>query len=418
MRQFRSISSSICLVPLLLAACASVPQAPAVHPHVIAVPNELPVDTSPTTEPASAPVAVKPPPTPVPPPVNSYTNPQAGRATLDRLLPRGIPARNAWFTNIFAAFTQLKIPYSPQYFCAVLAVAEQESGYSPDPVVPNLSAIVWKQIDEHRRKYMIPSFVVDAAMMKRSPDGRTFKQRVDALRTKREMNQLYEDMARTLPFGQQLALEKNPIRDGGPMQVSVAFARTQIRAWPYPYSYNDLRDEVFSLRGSIYFGTAILLQYAAPYDRMVYRFADYNAGRYSSRNAAFQSAVSRISGRKLALDGDLMLYSNKMDRVFSGAASDTQRILTAMAGQLQMSPADIARDLKQEKLSTFERTALFQKVFAMADRQAGRRVPREAIPQIELVSPKFTHRLSTEWFARRVDGRYHACLARGGFRGD
>jgi hypothetical protein len=416
---------SIRFVPILaasalLAACASAPQAPAVHPQVIAVPNDFQSEPTASAPPASAPAAVKPvaPAQPAPIAYTNYTNPQAGRALLDRLLPKGIPARKAWFDNVFASFTQLRIPYSPQYFCAVLAVAEQESSYNPDPVVPNLSAIVWKQIDDHRRKYMIPSFVIDAAMMKRSPDGRTYKERVNALRTKREMNKLYEDMARELPYGQDMALQKNPIRDGGPMQVSVAFAQTQIRAWPYPYSYSDLRDEVFSLRGSVYFGTAILLQYAAPYDKMIYRFADYNAGRYSSRNAAFQAAVARISGQKLALDGDLMLYSNKMDRIFSGATSDTQRALSTMTGRLQMSPAEIVRDLKQEKLSTFEQTPLFQRVFAMADRQAGHRVPREQIPQIVLVSPKFTHKLSTEWFANKVNGHYRACLARGGFSGD
>lgn len=401
----------------VLAGCASAPNdasGPTVAPVVIARPGETPEPV------ASAPVAATPAPAkpaarPAPPPVNPYTDARAGRALLERLLPRGIPARKAWSDNIFASFTQLKIPYSPQYFCAVLAVAEQESGFNPDPVVPNLSNIVWKQIEERRKKYMIPSIVVDAAMLKTSPDGRSYKERVNALRTKRQMNQLYGDMIRELPYGQQMLADKNPIRDGGPMQVSVAFAHTQVRAWPYPWPYRDLRDEVFSLRGSVYFGTAILLQYAAPYDDMVYRFADYNAGRYSSRNAAFQAAVARLTGRRLSLDGDLMLYSDKMNRVFSGAASDTQRALVAIAPRLQMSPAAIVADLKQEKLSSFDRTALYQKVYAEADRVAGRKLPREAIPQIVLVSPKLSHRLTTEWFARRVDGRYRNCLKRGGF---
>lgn len=306
------------------------------------------------------------------------------------------------------AFSHLKIPYTPQFFCAVLAVAEQESGFSPDPVVPNLSKIVWGEIEQRRQKYLIPQFAVDAAMSKASPDGRSYRQRVDALRTKREMNALYEDMARELPFGQTLFERKNPIRDGGPMQVSVAFAETHVRAWPYPYRYANLRDEVFTRRGSVYFGTAILLQYPAPYHDMIYRFADYNAGRYASRNAAFPRAVARLSGRKLALDGDIMLYSDKMNRVLSGETSETQRALQAIAGRLGMSEADMLRDLKQEKLSAFGQTPLYQKVFALA----GPAAPREIIPQIVLVSPKFSHRLTTEWFARRVDGRYRQCLAR------
>lgn len=362
-----------------------------------------------------APVVVAPGSKPVPLPLQpAYANEQEGSALLDKLLPRGIPARREWHGDIMTAFSHLKIPYAPQYFCAVLAVAEQESGFNPDPVVPNLSKIVWGQIEERRQKYFIPSLVVDAAMLKKSPNGQTYKERVNALRTKKQMNALFEDMIRELPFGQTIFEHKNPIRDGGPMQVSVAFAETQVRAWPYPYSYTSLRDEVFSLRGSVYFGTAILLQYPISYPDMVYRFADYNAGRYASRNAAFQQAVQHLSGQKLALDGDIMLYSDKMNRVLSGATSDTQRALNGLAGRLRMSPDEMARDLRQEKLAAFSQTEVYKRVFALAD-QSGKAAPRQIIPQIVLISPKFTHQLTTEWFARRVDGRYEKCMERGGF---
>ncbi|WP_287881684.1 DUF1615 family protein [Aquitalea sp.] len=362
-----------------------------------------------------APVVVAPVSKPVPLPLQpAYANEKEGSALLDKLLPRGIPARREWHGDIMTAFSHLKIPYAPQYFCAVLAVAEQESGFNPDPVVPNLSRIVWGQIEERRQKYFIPALVVDAAMLKKSPNGQTYKERVNALRTKKQMNALFEDMIRELPFGQTIFEHKNPIRDGGPMQVSVAFAETQVRAWPYPYSYTSLRDEVFSLRGSVYFGTAILLQYPISYPDMVYRFADYNAGRYASRNAAFQQAVQHLSGQKLALDGDIMLYSDKMNRVLSGATSDTQRALNGLAGRLRLSPDEMARDLRQEKLAVFSQTEVYKRVFTLAE-QSGRAAPRQIIPQIVLVSPKFTHQLTTEWFARRVDGRYQNCMARGGF---
>ena len=48
-----------------------------------------------------------------------------------------------------------------------------------------------------------------------------------------------------------------------------------------------------------------------------------------------------------------------------------------------------------------------------ADKAAGRALPRQMLPRIDLDSPKFERRLTTEGFARRVAQRQRACLARG-----
>ena len=190
------------------------------------------------------------------------------------------------------------------------------------------------------------------------------------------------------------------------MQVSVEFAESQVHARPYPYPiHGNLRNEVFSRLGGLYFGSAILLDYPAPYTDMLYRFADFNAGRYSSRNAALQRAISRLSGKKLSLDGDLLRYHNGS---ISPETSATQQALFEIKKNIGLSEGEIQRDLRLEKLSTFSNTLLYKRVFALADRTGIQ--PRILMPQIDLNSPKITRKLTTEWFANRVNNRYKSCL--------
>src|SRR4030095_7069799 len=94
-----------------------------------------------------------------------------------------------------------------------------------------------------------------------------------------------------VPLGRTFFADRNPVRTGGPMQVSVAFATAHAKAKRYPYPVvESIRDELSTRRGGTSFGIARLRDYPASYDRYVYRFADFNAGHYASRNAAFQSA--------------------------------------------------------------------------------------------------------------------------------
>jgi hypothetical protein len=325
-----------------------------------------------------------------------------------QLLPPKIGDRNGWAADIHTAFAALRIPATSENYCAAIAVISQESSFQADPVVPGLSRIVWKEIETRRKKYAIPKVVLDVALLKSSLDSRSYKARINALKTERQMNALFEDMIAELPDGKRLLNGYNPIRTGGPMQVSVEFAEAHARAKPYPYArQQSLRDEVFTRRGGVYFGIADLLDYPAPYSQNLYRFADFNAGRYSSRNAAFQHAVTRLGRSKLALDGDLLRY---VDGAPSAQASATQRALLAISRALGMSKADMLRDLKLEKSAAFAQTRLYQRIFALAEQKARSPLPREAMPQIRLRSPKIQRRLTTEWFAQRVDSRYRNCL--------
>lgn len=165
-------------------------------------------------------------------------------------------------------------------------------------------------------------------------------------------------------------------------------------------------------RGGVYFGSAILLDYEVPYDAIVYRFADFNAGRYSSRNAAFQLALGKITGQPLAPDGDLLRYEDGQP---AAVPSSVEEAAIGIAKRLDMSRPQIRRDLLLEKTMAFGHSPLFNRVFELAEKQ-GRPMARQAMPQIDLKSPKISRKLTTEWFARRVEGRYRSCLGRGSAR--
>ncbi len=85
-----------------------------------------------------------------------------------------------------------------------------------------------------------------------------------------------------------------------------------------------------------------------------------------------------------------------------------------LSSKLRLSPREIRRDLLLEKSAAFGQSPLYFRLFAVADQATGSVLPRQAMPQIDLKSPKISRKLTTEWFARRVEGRYRNCLARAG----
>jgi hypothetical protein len=340
-------------------------------------------------------------------PVREARRPADVRAQIARLLPANTAERNGWAADIHAAFDALELDASTPNLCAAIAVAEQESGLTANPLVPNLGRIARAEIEHRAAAHHVPAVVVRAALQVRSPDGKSFGERIDAARTERDLSAVYEDLIGEVPLGRRLLADANPVRTAGAMQVSVAFAERHAREHRYPYALRDdsIRHELFTRRGGLYFGIAHLLGYRAPYDRMLYRFADFNAGRYASRNAAFQAAVSRASGVRLALDGDLVPHDG------AEGAGATERAVRKLAARLALPDAQVAADLRRGDEPGFEDTALYQGVFALADALDHRAAPRAVVPQIALKGPKISHRLTTAWYANRVEQRYEGCVA-------
>ena len=330
------------------------------------------------------------------------------RAEIVRLLPPKVADRAGWATDITAAFAALEIDPATPNLCATLAVAEQESNFVVDPVVPGLARIARAEIDRRAEQHDVPQLLVRGALLLKSSNGKSYADRIAAVRTEQDMSRIYEDMIGRVPLGKRLFADSNPVHTAGPMQVSVTFAEQHAREHGYPYPLDgSIRHEVFTRRGGLYFGIAHLLGYAAEYDQMIYRFADFNAGLYASRNAAFQNAVALASGIPLALDGDLVNYD-------SDKPGSTELAVRSLGRRLDFSEGQIRRALEQGESIEFEQTSLYPRVFALAEQIERKPLPRAMVPRIDLKSPKITRKLTTDWFATRVDQRYRACMAKAG----
>ena len=268
--------------------------------------------------------------------------------------------------------------------------------------MPGLNKIAWKEIDRRAESMHIPVFLVHTALKITSPNGKSYSERLDTVKTEKQLSAIFDDFINMVPMGQKLFGSLNPVHTGGPMQVSIAFAEKHTDGYPWDID-GTVRQEVFSLRGGLWFGTYHLLNYPASYDKPLYRFADFNAGWYASRNAAFQNAVSRASGVKLALDGDLIAYG-------SSEAGTTERAVRKLSTTLEMSNSDIRRQLEKGDSLAFEKTDLYKQVFALAEKKSGKALPRAILPGIQLESPKITRNLTTAWFAKRVDDRRARCM--------
>lgn len=331
--------------------------------------------------------------------------PQDVASIVRQKMPASVKDREAWAQDLATTFSSQGIEPTLVNICSVLAVVQQESNYQADPAVAGLNKIAWKETDRRAARMHIPLVLVHTALKIESPNGKSYSERLDKVRTEKQLSEIFDDFIGTVPLGQKLFGAYNPVHTGGPMQISIAFAEKHTQGYPWKMA-GTVRQEVFTRRGGLWFGTYHLLNYPASYSAPIFRYADFNAGWYASRNAAFQNAVSKATGVKLALDGDVILYN-------SSEAGSTELAVRKLGAKLGMSDRDIHRQLATGDSIKFEKTALYQGVYRLAEQKSGKTLPREMLPGIQLESPKITRNLTTAWFAKRVDDRRAQCMAAG-----
>jgi hypothetical protein len=359
----------------------------------------------------------------------SANAPMLSVTEIARRLPARVKAseREGWARDIAAAITAVGREPTAERVCAVVAVIDQESGFKVDPEVPSLPQIVRAGLEKKLDALgPLSGVALKALLAGHAPGTReSFGKRIDRLRTERELDLLFRDIAATYkeempgPYVVASALSRlfgsgyletlNPVTTAGSMQVKVGFARglPENRG----LSDGDVRDVLYTRYGGVRAGTARLLDYEASYDDVVFRFADYNAGVFASRNAAFQSVLADLTGKRLALDGDLLAYEEDGDR--RAEESESLKAMLAFGRSHDMWEWTVRRNAGTEKEQDFEDTSLWEKARAAWQASHGKEPPYARIPEVALSSPKLSGRRSTAWFANAVKKRYTACRAAG-----
>jgi hypothetical protein len=356
--------------------------------------------------------------------------PPLGPAQVRTAFPEGVGDPAGWAKDTLAAFSDSGLVPDATRVCAVVAVLQQESGFQADPPVAHLGALVRTRLQEEAEKYGPLGPTAMARLLKeRAPgDRRTFDERIKRLRTERELDLLFREMLEaerrehpamvatanlldTLFRGRRLE-DLNPVTTAGSMQVSVRWSVEYARSRGWPDDVEALRDALYTRAGGLRYGVPRLWGYPLSDPDVLYRFADYNAGQYASRNAAVQRALARLTGLPLEADGDLLAFGPDG----RPTAEDSQTLGAFRAFRQRFVPtlpeARLRQDLEKGKELAFEETPSYLALRRVYREQIGSPMPGAALPELELKSPKLRRGYSTAAYARNVMRHHRACLQR------
>ena len=372
--------------------------------------------------------ACREPPSPPPPPARPP--PPLGPAQVRAAFPDGVGDPAGWAKDLLAAFSDSGLVPDAARVCAVVAVLQQESGFQADPPVANLGMLVRVRLKEEAERFgPLGPPAMERLLKDRAPgDRRTFEERIRRLRTERELDLLFRDMLEaerrehpamvatanlldSLFRGRRLE-DLNPVTTAGSMQVSVRWAIDYAHGRGWPDEEETVRDALYTRAGGLRFGVPRLWGYALTDGDVLYRFADYNAGQYASRNAAVQRALAQLTGVRLVADGDLLVYGP--DGRPTGEDSETLRAFRVFRERFvpTFPEARLREDLQRGKEQSFEETPSYLALRRVYREQIGSPMPTAALPELELKSPKIRRGYSTAAYARNVLRHHRACLQR------
>ncbi|OTG81554.1 DUF1615 family protein [Acinetobacter sp. ANC 4648] len=360
-------------------------------------------------------------------------NPQLDSQQIRQLIPSRVNDRKSWAQDIFDISEELKIPRSKDNICTIIAVVDQESNFIANPNVPGLGVKAVHEVSTRLKEKFedklgvtlggpIAEYFEQVLKNQPSPEDNYLKQ-MSRVKNEKELDVLYREIFDYMSkhyhvsaltgaaklVGQDFAEKLNPITTLGSMQVHINYAKENKRS---SMSINELRDDLYTEYGGLYYGIHRLMMYPANYDKPIYRFADYNSGIYSSRNAAFQKMINKVTESDLSLDGDLLSYDKNGDA--RPATTDTEKALITLFSRnnVLITPRQLRSDLKKEKEKGFEKTQTYIAVSKIYKEKTGKDPIYAIMPEVVISGPKLSRDYNTNWYASRVNGRYETCMQR------
>lgn len=339
------------------------------------------------------------------------------------LIPSRVKAQQSWADDIFSITDELKIIKTAENICTIVAVVDQESNFVADPAVPGLGKKAIKEIDERLTDKLgknMAGYFTNMLKEKPTPED-SYLNQLEKVKTERELDQLYREMftyySKTYHVslltgaaklvGQDIAENFNPITTLGSMQVHIRYAK---EFKPRLQGINALRDELYTQRGGLYYGIHRLMMYQTQYEKPLYRFADYNSGMYSSRNAAVQQIINKLAKTELDLDGDLLLYNKDGDPRLQKSGTEEALIHYFSTIPTAPSASQLRSDLKLEKTQKFEESETYLFLVNRYKDKINKDAPYAIMPKVVISGPKLSRDYNTNWFAERVNGRYNTCM--------
>lgn len=335
-----------------------------------------------------------------------------------------------WANDLRSALEVNQLPRSRENICAMIAIIDQESSFYANPAIPRLGEMSIQAIVKKLESIPMVGHLVNGsaqAFLETYPTPeKNYLNRIRNVKTERDLDFIFRDIVSTIlqSKGGSLLRDSQTVRnltEGwneidtlGSMQVSISFA-TQVEEERRHRTLTldevwSLRDRMYTRKGGMDYGAVLLLGYQSGYTQKIYRFADFNAGRYASRNAAVQAVVSSLLEKTLATDGDLLSYT--ADGTPAASLSNTEQAINDVIAKykLGLSLAKVRTDLLQEKTFEFNNSDTYQAIMAQYKKVKGKNAPYALIPNIKLTSTKISSILTTEKYANTVNKRYQHCV--------